>query len=175
MLKTISKLDDALDALNGVFIGVAEQETDFVYAKRVVHLILPDGGANDIMAKVNAELPRGTQYTKIAQEILKGGKCRLGLSFTDSGMDDVLQSASSYKIIRIINMEETRHGRTIFEIEARGQRIVLKAVNTIFKEAKLFSILYYMKSIKDEDLKQIKEIYDDDLKQNDIEIINYVC
>ena len=32
-----------------------------------------------------------------------------------------------------------------------------------------------MKSFKDEDLKQIKEIYNDDLKQNDIEIINYVC
>ena len=32
-----------------------------------------------------------------------------------------------------------------------------------------------MKSFHDEDLKQIKEIYNDDLKQNDIETINYVC
>ena len=32
-----------------------------------------------------------------------------------------------------------------------------------------------MNSLKDEDLKQIKEICNDDLKQNDIEIINYVC
>ena len=32
-----------------------------------------------------------------------------------------------------------------------------------------------MNSLKDEDLKQIKEICNDDLKQNDIEIINYIC
>jgi hypothetical protein len=32
-----------------------------------------------------------------------------------------------------------------------------------------------MNSLKDEDFKQINEICNDDLKQNDIEIINYIC
>ena len=32
-----------------------------------------------------------------------------------------------------------------------------------------------MNSLKDEDLKQRKEICNDDLKQNDKEIINYIC
>jgi hypothetical protein len=32
-----------------------------------------------------------------------------------------------------------------------------------------------MNSLKDEDFKQIKEIDNVDLKQNDIEIINYIC
>ncbi len=51
------------------------------------------------------------------------------------------------------------------------------------KHLKLFSIVYYtnslkvyyMNALKGEDLKQLKEIYNDDSKQNDTEIISYVC
>lgn len=88
----------------------------------------------DLHAKMNGELPAGTRFTKAVDFIMKRVPLVVELSFTSRDIGVLCATLHYLPVTRVINMCIERFGRTILEVDIIKTPMVLKIVNTVFKE-----------------------------------------
>ena len=131
MQRSLSKLEGAIDRLNGLFLGVVENSSQNVLVRHVMGLDIDTKLLNERMLR---EMRKGTEKTTIVEHILNGAQLEVSLYFTDYKISDECKALSKIRVNRVLKMAQNMLGRTILEVEIREVPFALQIVNTVFKE-----------------------------------------
>lgn len=88
----------------------------------------------DLHSKMNGELPVGTKYTRAVDFIMKKVPLIVELSFTSREIGVLCSTLHYLPVTRVINMCIERLGRTILEVYINKTPMVLKIVNSAYKD-----------------------------------------
>lgn len=131
MQHSITKLERVVDRLNHFYLGSIENSSQNVTTTCVMTLT---ANIEDLHTKMNGELPVGTKYTRAVDFIMKRVPLIVELSFTSRDTGVLCGTLHYLPVTRVINMCIERLGRTILEVNVNKTPMVLKIVNSAYKD-----------------------------------------
>ncbi len=130
MQRVLFKLETAIDKIDSLFLGVVESQIQHKIGERSFTILLTD-------SKGFYESIQGKPLTQCVQCLLNAEIANDGavnLMFTNNEMWERCKSLNSMQIVRVLDMELARYGRTILEVQLNGIAMVLKVIDTRKKQ-----------------------------------------